>query len=294
MEPVQAGRLYIVATPIGNYHDMSERGIETLRNVDLIAAEDTRRTIILLNKFGIRNELISNHNYNEHGRIRYFLEQLTAGKSIAVVTDAGTPCISDPGNALIRACIENGIDIVGIPGCCAAINALTVTGFDLSSFLFLGFFPRENGERVKILGQLRRERLARTVVFYESPKRIMGAVEFLIEAGVQCQVCLCNDMTKSHEMHFRGTPEEVREKLLAKVTYEKGEYVMVLELDKDYIIRQSEHISTPEAVLVDILVKENCSMKEAIRTALDTEENTYSKKELYAAGLHLKELFLSE
>ena len=120
MEPVQAGRLYIVATPIGNYHDMSERGIETLRNVDLIAAEDTRRTIILLNKFGIRNELISNHNYNEHGRIRYFLEQLTAGKSIAVVTDAGTPCISDPGNALIRACIENGIDIVGIPGCCAA------------------------------------------------------------------------------------------------------------------------------------------------------------------------------
>ncbi len=288
---MEVGTLYIVATPIGNSRDMSERGRQILETADIIAAEDTRRSVVLLNKLGIRgNSLCANHKFNEYGKAKWFIEQLQQGKSIAVVTDAGTPCISDPGNELIKAAIDAGIRVVGIPGACAAVTALSISGFDLSTFLFFGFFPREAADRRRVLAMMRKGD-TRTYCFYESPKRIMSAVEFFIAEGAKCRLCLCNDLTKLHEMTFRGTPEQVKQQLLDKGSYEKGEYALIVEVDEDYILREVEHITSPEALLVDCMVQNDCTAKDAIKMLLKDENNTYSKNELYAAHLALKERF---
>ena len=290
MEEKTAGTLYIVATPIGNSQDMSPRGKKILSEVDIIAAEDTRRSMVLLNKLEIRNRLASNHKFNEYGKAKYFINEMLAGKSVAVITDAGTPCISDPGNELIKAAVEAGIRVVGVPGCCAAVTALSVSGFDLSSFTFYGFFPRENAERRRLLEKLRHGD-TRTFALYESPKRIMELVDFFIEAGAKCRMCLCNDMTKLHEMSFRGTPEEVKQQLLAKGSYDKGEYAVVLEIDEDYIFNKVEHTVSAEAMLVDAMVSGGVSAKEAVSAVLADENNSYSRNELKAAALRLKKLF---
>lgn len=290
MDEKKNGKLYIVATPIGNSRDMSPRGRDILSSVDLIAAEDTRRSMVLLGKLEIRNKLVSNHKFNEYGKARYFVDEMLAGKSIAVITDAGTPCISDPGNELIRAAVEAGIDVIGVPGCCAAVTALSISGFDLSSFLFYGFFPRENAERRKLLDKLRRGD-TRTFVFYESPKRIMELVDFFIDSEAGVRMCLCNDLTKLHEMSFRGTPAEVKEKLLAKGNYEKGEYAVVIEIEEGYLFTKTEHTVSAEAMLVDAMVAKGVSGKDAVAAVLADENNSYSKNELKAALLNLKKLF---
>ena len=285
-----SGTLYIVATPIGNSRDMSPRGRQILEEADLIAAEDTRRSMVLLNKLGIRNKLVSNHKFNEYGKAKHFISQLQEGRSIAVITDAGTPCISDPGNELIKAAVEEGIRVVGIPGCCAAVNALAISGFDLSSFTFFGFFPRENAERRKLLERLRRGD-TRTFALYESPKRIMELVDFFIESEADVRLCLCNDMTKLHEMSFRGTPAEVKEQLLAKGNYDKGEYAVVLEVAPGYVFNKVEHTVSPEAMLVDAMAVRGLNSKDAVAAVLADENNSYSKNELKAAALRLKKMF---
>lgn len=290
MEEKTVGTLYIVATPIGNSQDMSPRGRKILSEVDIIAAEDTRRSMVLLNKLEIRNKLASNHKFNEYGKAKYFINEMLAGKSVAVITDAGTPCISDPGNELIKAAVEADIRVIGVPGCCAAVTALSVSGFDLSSFMFYGFFPRENAERRKLLEKLRRGD-TRTFAFYESPKRIMDMVDFFIDADADCRMCLCNDMTKLHEMHFRGTPAEVKEQLLAKGSYDKGEYAIIIEIGEDYVFNKVEHTVSAEAMIVDAMVAGNVSAKEAVSAVLADENNSYSKNELKAAALRLKKLF---
>ena len=290
MDQITTGTLYIVATPIGNSRDMSPRGMQILTEADLIAAEDTRRSMVLLNKLGIRNKLVSNHKFNEYGKAKYFINEMKAGKSVAVITDAGTPCISDPGNELIRAAVEEGIRVVGVPGCCAAVNALAISGFDLSSFGFVGFFPRENAERRRLLEKLRHGD-TRTFALYESPKRIMELVDFFIDAEADVRLCLCNDMTKLHEMCFRGTPAQVKEQLLAKGNYDKGEYAVVLEVAPDYVFNKTEHTVSAEAMLVDAMVAGGLGTKEAVAAVLADENNSYSKNELKAAALRLKKLF---
>lgn len=290
MDEVKTGTLYIVATPIGNSRDMSPRGRQILEEADMIAAEDTRRSMVLLGKLEIRNKLVSNHKFNEYGKAKFFLNAMKQGQNVAVITDAGTPCISDPGNELIKAAVEEGIRVVGVPGCCAAVNALAISGFDLSSFTFFGFFPRERADRRRLVEKLRRGD-TRTFALYESPKRIMDLVDFLIEEGVRCRLCLCNDMTKLHEMSFRGTPAEVKEQLLAKGNYDKGEYAIVLEIDEDYIFNKVEHTVSAEAMLVDAMVAGDLGAKEAVAAVLADENNSYSKNELKAAALRLKKLF---
>ena len=290
MDEMTTGTLYIVATPIGNSRDMSPRGTQILTDVDMIAAEDTRRSMVLLGKLGIRNKLVSNHKFNEYGKAKFFINAMKQGQSVAVITDAGTPCISDPGNELIKAAVEEGIRVVGVPGCCAAVNALSISGFDLSSFAFIGFFPRERAERRRLVEKLRRGD-TRTFALYESPKRIMDLVDFFIEEGVRCRMCLCNDMTKLHELTFRGTPAEVKEQLLAKGNYEKGEYALVLEIDEDYIFNKVEHTVSPEAMLVDAMVSGGLDSRDAVAAVLADENNSYSKNELKAAVLRLKKLF---
>ena len=270
------GTLYIVATPIGNSRDITERAREILTTADIIAAEDTRRSVVLLNKLGIRgNALSANHKFNEYGKARYFVEQLQQGKNVAVITDAA---------------VSSGVRVVGIPGCCAAVTALSISGFDLSTFLFYGFFPREAADRRRVLSMMRKGD-TRTYAFYESPKRIMSAVEFFIEENAGIRLCLCNDMTKLHEMTFRGSPAEIREQLLRKGNYEKGEYAFIAEVCEEYMLREVEHISSPEALLVDCMVRHDCTARDAIRLLLGDENNTYSKNELYAAHLALKERF---
>ena len=283
------GTLYIVATPIGNSRDMSPRGIQVLSEADIIAAEDTRRSMVLLNKLEIKNKLVSNHKFNEFGKAKYFINEMKEGKSVAVITDAGTPCISDPGNELIKAAVEEGIRVVGIPGCCAAVTALSISGFDLSSFLFYGFFPRENADRKKLLEKMRRGD-TKTFAFYESPLRIMNLVEFFIEQNAAVRMCLGNDLTKLHEMTFRGNPSEVKEQLLAKGNYDKGEYAVIIELEDAYIFNKTEHVVSPEALIVDNMVK-GLNAKDAVNAVLADENNSYSKNELKAAALNLKKLF---
>ena len=290
MDEQKTGTLYIVATPIGNSRDMSPRGVQILTDVDIIAAEDTRRSMVLLGKLEIRNKLVSNHKFNEYGKAKWFIEQLASGKDIAVITDAGTPCISDPGNELIKAAVEEEIRVVGVPGCCAAVNALAISGFDLSSFLFYGFFPRENADRRKLLEKMRGAD-TRTFAFYESPKRIMELVDFLIESEAKLRLCLCNDMTKLHEMSFRGTPAQVKEQLLAKGNYDKGEYAIVAEVEPEYQFTKVEHTVSAEAMLVDAMISGGVSGREAIAAVLADPNNSYSKNELKAAALNLKRMF---
>lgn len=285
----EKGKLYIVATPIGNSRDMSPRGCDILRSVDIIAAEDTRRSMVLLNKLEIRNKLVSNHKYNEHAKARHFVNEILEGKSIAVITDAGTPCISDPGNELIRAAVEAGIEVVGIPGCCAAVTALSISGFDLSSFLFCGFFPREAAERKKTLDRLRQGSV-RTCVFYESPLRIMNMMEFLVEIDAGMNLCVCNDMTKLHEACFRGRPAEIIVQLKDKGSFDKGEYVVVIELDESYLFQKVEHTVSAEAMLADVMVSKGLSGRDAVSAVLGDENNSYSKNELKSALLNLKKL----
>lgn len=284
------GCLYIVATPIGNSADLSPRGRKILEESDLIAAEDTRRSMVLLNKLEIRNRLVSNHKFNEHGKASWFIEQLKLGKNIAVITDAGTPCISDPGNELIKAAIDDNIRVIGVPGCCAAINALSISGFDLSTFAFLGFFPRENSERNRLLEIMRQDRSTRTFALYESPKRIMSFVDFLIDAEAKCSICLMNDMTKLHEMSFRGDPQQVKTQLLEKGNYDKGEYAIVIELQESYRYQKQEHLISAEAMLVDAMIR-GLDTKAAIAAVLSDQNNSYSKNELKTASLKLKKLF---
>ena len=187
MNENKPGTLYIVATPIGNSRDMSPRGMQILEEADMIAAEDTRRSMVLLGKLGIRNKLVSNHKFNEYGKAKFFINAMLNGQSVAVITDAGTPCISDPGNELIKAAVEAGIRVVGVPGCCAAVNALAISGFDLSSFTFFGFFPRERADRRRLVEKLRRGD-TRTFALYESPKRIMDLVDWFIEVEAEVRM----------------------------------------------------------------------------------------------------------
>ena len=191
----------------------------------------------------------------------------------------------------VSAAVKEGIRVVGVPGCCAAVNALSISGFDLSSFLFFGFFPRENADRKKLLEKMRRGD-TKTFAFYESPKRIMDLVEFFLAVEAQVQMCLCNDMTKLHEMTFRGTPSEVKEQLLAKGNYEKGEYAVIVEVADGYLFRKEEHAVSAEALLIDSMVTQSISnVKDAVAAVLSDENNSYSKNELKAAALNLKKLF---
>jgi len=287
---VQGGTLYVVATPIGRIVDLTVRGMKVLEAVDLIAAEDTRRTYILLNVLGIKKEVISNQKFNEHRKTETFLSHLRDGKSIALVSDAGTPCISDPGNELIRRAIEEGFPVIPIPGACAAISGVSVSGFDLTSFQFCGFFPKENSERKEEIARIK-SGITRTFIYYESPKRIIKAIAFLAEALPEVSLCLCNDLTKTHERFYRGTPGAVLTELEANPNAEKGEFTLILEMPpKKEEETKEEKPHSPEAALVEEMLAGAPSLRDAIDAVLIKEENRYKKNELKNAAIRLKGL----
>lgn len=220
-----SGTLYVVATPIGNLEDITLRALRILREVDLIAAEDTRHTLHLLRHYEIAKPLISYHQWNEAKRTSEFLEKLAAGQSIALVSDAGTPGISDPGARVVRACVEAGVPVVPIPGASALIAALVASGLDTGQFRFVGFVPNKQGQRRRLLQSLANESC--TLVIYESPFRI---VKFLEDARAilgERQMVVARELTKTFEEILRGSPSELLEKLKARTT--KGEFTLVIE-----------------------------------------------------------------
>ena len=220
----EAGKLYIVATPIGNLSDMSPRAVETLKSVDLIAAEDTRNTIHLLTHFDIRTPMESYHEFNKYDKADDLVNRMLSGKNVAIVTDAGTPCISDPGEVLVAKCAEAGITVTGIPGPSAVINALTLSGLSTRRFTFEGFLPakKQKKERAAALERLKEETV--TIIVYEAPHHLTETLKDLSEAlGAGRRVALCREMTKIHEEVIRTTLSEAVE------TVPRGEYVLVIE-----------------------------------------------------------------
>lgn len=290
-----AGKLYVVATPIGNLGDMSERAISTLKEVDVIAAEDTRNTMKLLAHFDIHTPMTANHKFNEHEAVAYLVNEINQGKNMAVVSDAGTPCINDPGFVLVEACAAAGIEVIGIPGSCAAATAISVSGLPSSSFAFMGFFPREKKDAMDVFEYIKGNR-PETYIFYESPKRILDTLKLIEKELPKARIALCNDLTKLHERTYRGSVGEVYEELLANPNAEKGEYAFVMYYEPE-AKEEAEASLSLEAMLVDVVIKRGCSMKDAVSllandaSASPTGKIPASKKELYQASLNLKEMF---
>ncbi len=223
MQEINQGILYIVATPIGNLEDITLRAIKTLKEVDLIAAEDTRRTLKLLNHLNISKPMVSYHRHNEEIRVDSLIKQLKEGKNIALVSDAGTPGICDPGEEIIKKCIEEEIMLVPIPGACAMINALIVSGIDTKEFTFLGFLPLNKKSRKNKLEEIKNSN--KTIIIYEAPHKMKNTLEELRSILEDRKVVLAREITKIHEEYIRGNVED----LLKIIDDLKGEMIIIIE-----------------------------------------------------------------
>ena len=282
---ISSGKLYVVATPIGCLDDLTPRAADVLKRVPVIAAEDTRTSWPLLSRLGVEAKLVSYHKFNERSRVDELLGELASGRDIALISDAGTPCVSDPGCILVEAAAAAGYDVVAVCGACAAVSAASVSGFDLTSFAFYGFVPRENGEIRKLWERILSDSV-KTAVFYESPMRILTTLSSLREAAPDAKLCVCNDLTKLHERIYRGSPDEVMGELETNPNYQKGEYTIVMQPPESS--GEKGNALLPEALLLDCILREDCSIKDAV--AAVTKQGVYSKKELYAAGMRLRDM----
>ena len=273
-----SGTLYLVATPIGNLSDFSPRAVETLQTVDFIAAEDTRVSVKLLNYFGIRKSLVSYHEHNHVTAGNSILARLLNGESCALVTDAGMPAISDPGEDLVRLCAENGVTVLSIPGCCAAVCALAVSGLPTGRFTFEGFLAVNRKQRMTRLDALRSEE--RTMVFYEAPHKLRTTLKDLCAAfGGERKIAMCREMTKLHEETLRMTLDEAVNYYQENAP--KGEYVLVVAGAEP---AEGGSITLEEgAEQVRHLREGGMRMKDAVRQV--AEETGLPKNELYDAAL---------
>lgn len=226
--------LYIVPTPVGNLEDITMRALRILREADLILAEDTRTSAILLNHFGIKNSLESYHKYNEHGKVESVIIRLKGGENMALISDAGTPGISDPGFLIVRECVRQGVDVQCLPGATAVIPALVSSGIPCDRFVFEGFLPPKKG-RIMHLASLQEE--TRTMVFYESPYRVLKTlIQFAEFFGSDRQVAVCREISKIHEETCHGTMQEMIEWFTIKVP--RGEFVIVVAGKSEKISRR--------------------------------------------------------
>lgn len=273
-----AGKLYLCATPIGNLGDMTPRVAETLNMVDLIAAEDTRNSIKLLNHFDIHTPMTSYHEYNKVEKAKYLIEQLNEGKNVALITDAGTPAVSDPGEALVQLCYEAGITVTSLPGAAACITALTLSGLSTRRFCFEGFLPADKKEKNAVLDDLKRE--TRTIILYEAPHHLVRTLGELLEALGDRRVTLCRELTKKFETVLPTTLQG------ALSMYEsedpRGEYVLVVEgKSHDEFRREQEadwqSISIEEHM--GIYEEKGVGRKEAMK--LVAKDRGISKREVY-------------
>lgn len=220
-----SGILYLCATPIGNLGDMTFRAVETLRQADVIAAEDTRNSIRLLNHFEIHTPMTSYHEYNKVEKAKQLVEQLLQGKNVALITDAGTPAISDPGEVLVKMCQENGITVTSLPGAAACITALILSGLSTRRFCFEGFLPTEKKEKQEILEELAGE--SRTIILYEAPHHLVRTLKELREVLGNRRITVCKELTKRFETIIPSTIDEALERYQEEIP--RGEYVLVIE-----------------------------------------------------------------
>ena len=280
------GKLYLVPTPIGNLKDMTLRGLEVLKAADIIAAEDTRQTIKLLNHFNIKKFMISYHKHNEQSKGDEIISELKNGKSIAIVTDAGTPGISDPGSVVVEKCIKEEIDFEVLPGATAITTALVYSGLNTTRFLFRGFIPRETKERKILLEEIKN--VKDTVIFYESPYRIKSTLEMLLETLGDRNIALCRELTKLYEEIKRGKISDVMREITDINV--KGELVLVVdgkkqeEIDKENQ-QEWEKIDIDEHI--DILINQGLSKKEAIKEVAKVRK--LRKNEVYKYSINKRD-----
>ncbi|HOJ92196.1 MAG TPA: 16S rRNA (cytidine(1402)-2'-O)-methyltransferase [Dictyoglomaceae bacterium] len=282
------GKLYVVATPIGNLKDITIRALEILRGCSIIAAEDTRHIQILLKAYNIENKkLISYHKYNEETRTKQVLEHLLEKNSdVVLVSDAGTPCISDPGYKIVKAARENNIEVIPIPGPSSLTATLSVSGLPTDQFYFLGFLPKEKDKRVKSL-KMMREKSIKTFIVYESPKRIISLIDIITEEFPNSTVCICREITKLFEKTYYGKIEEVKKMVQEDPYKEKGEYTIVVHYTEDIIKEQEKMLST-EALIINEIIEQKVSLKDAIN--LVAIKYQIKKRDVYNASLKLKEI----
>lgn len=282
--------LYVVATPIGNLGDMSPRAIEVLKSVALIAAEDTRMTMKLTQRFGIETPLTSCHRHNEQGKAESIVRRmLEEGIDVAVVTDAGTPAISDPGTILVRQAAEAGIEVVAVPGPSAMAAAMSVSGIDVTEFTFLGFLPREKKDLQAALRSAAQGTQAGIV--HESPYRVLDFMRVLADTLPQAYVSVSCDLSKLHELTLRGPVAEVLARMEANDKTEKGEYCIVIDFRA--VPREepkAESTLCLEARLLDLLLQ-GADMRDASRRLVEEGEK---KNAVYAAALRLKGMLREE
>ncbi len=231
------GKLYLCATPIGNLGDMTIRGIETLKKVDLIAAEDTRNSIKLLNHFEIKTPMTSYHEYNKIDKAYYLIEQMREGKNVALITDAGMPAISDPGEDLVRICYEQGIEVKVVPGPSAVVSALALSGLSSRRFCFEGFLPHDKKESEAVLKELENE--SRTIILYEAPHHLLDTLKVLEKTlGKYREIRICREISKRYETVLAGDISKMEEHF--KINPPKGEFVLVIEgKSREEILKES-------------------------------------------------------
>jgi len=272
------GKLYLVPTPIGNLKDITLRALEILQEADFIAAEDTRQTLKLLNHFEIKKSLISYHKFNEQIKSDKIIELLLEGKNVALVSDAGTPGISDPGSVIVQRCIEENIEFEVLPGATAITTALVYSGLDTTKFIFRGFLPRENKERkIATEGLLHSQE---TLIFYEAPHRLMDTLEFLRDTFGNRKIAVCRELTKIYEEIYRGSISEALQHFEEKKP--RGEFVLVLEGKRLEDIKEEQretwvNLSIEEHILK--YVNDGVNKKEAIK--LVAKERELPKSEVY-------------
>lgn len=279
MNEFEKGQLYLCATPIGNLEDMTLRCIRILKEADVIAAEDTRNSIKLLNHFEIRTPMTSYHEFNKVEKARVLVERMLKGETVALITDAGTPGISDPGEELVRQCVEAGITVTPVPGAAACVNALIISGLPTRRFCFEAFLPQDKKEKEAVFEQLAAEQ--RTIVLYEAPHRLVRTLGELVDVlGGQRRISVCKELTKRHETVYRDTLSGALEYYNANEP--KGEYVLVIEGKDPEEIRAKQQAAWEELSVeehMEIYLSQGADKKEAMK--LVARDRGVSKRDIY-------------
>lgn len=273
-----SGKLYLCATPIGNIEDMTLRALRILKEVDLIAAEDTRNSIKLLNYYSIKTPMTSYHEHNKYDKAKQLVKEILAGKNIALITDAGMPGISDPGEELVKEAYNNNIEVTALPGACAAVTALSLSGLRSKRFIFEAFLPSDNKERKEVLETLRMD--TRTIIIYEAPHRLLKTVNELYEVFGARRASFCKELTKLHENIFKTNLEEAS--YYYKENHPKGEYVIIIEgLDREERLLKEREVwlNMPVKEHVEYYVLQGMDKKEAMKAA--AIDRGVPKREVY-------------
>lgn len=277
-----AGKLYLCATPIGNLEDMTFRAVRILKEVDLIAAEDTRNSIKLLNHFEIKTKMTSYHEYNKVEKARYLVEKMQQGFNVAVITDAGTPGISDPGEELVKQCHEAGITVTSLPGACAAVTALIISGRPTRRFAFEAFLPADKKERKQILSSLENE--TRTIIMYEAPHRLKKTLKELQEVLGNRNLTICKELTKKHETAFLTTIDGAISHYDSQEP--RGEYVLVIEGKKFQELEKESQEEFSKYTIeehMELYLSQGIEKKQAMKMV--AKDRGISKRDVYQALL---------